>query len=141
MDYKQLTSPCGIDCFNCNVYKDNITEQMKSYLAATLKKDINDVACKGCRSQGGCAIYPLPCDTLKCTKEKGVDFCYECAEFPCEKLTPCAEQSEKYPHNIKVYNLCKISKIGLEKWAEEANDIRERYSKVKFMVGKGPMLK
>jgi hypothetical protein len=39
---------------------------------------------------------------------------------------------------MKVYNLCRIKKVGLEKWAnEEAGQIRKRYFKGKFVVGKG----
>jgi len=32
------------------------------------------------------------------------------------------------PHNIKVFNLCLINKMGLEKWAEsKAGDARQTY--------------
>lgn len=137
MDYKKLTSPCGIDCFNCKIYEENITEQMKEHLAGILKKSKNEVICKGCRVQGKCVLYPFPCATLECVKAKGVEFCFECFEFPCEKLNPCVDKAEKYPHNLKVFNLCKISKMGLEKWAKETKDIRKRYFTGEFTVGRG----
>jgi hypothetical protein len=118
MNIKELTAPCGIDCFNCQVYEDNITPQMREYLSGVLKKPEDEVACKGCRKQGGCAMYP----------------------FPCEKFIPSADQAEKYPHNLKVFNLCRISGAGLEKWAEEVKGIREKYFRGRFVVGKGPVL-
>jgi len=32
------------------------------------------------------------------------------------------------PHNTKVFHLCRIKKVGLEKWAkEEAGDILDTY--------------
>lgn len=36
--------------------------------------------CGGCRS-GRCLLGD--CAVQKCVTERGVDFCYECAEFPC----------------------------------------------------------
>ena len=38
---------------------------------------------------------------MACAKEQGVDFCYECKDFPCQKLQPLAEGAERYPHNLK----------------------------------------
>ncbi len=141
MDLKRLTSPCGLDCFNCQVYEKNITDEMRNYLAGVLKKAPDEVACKGCREQNGCSIYPLPCATLDCVKSNKVEFCFECDKFPCDKFNPCADGAQKYPHNLKVFNLCRISKVGLDKWAQEAKSIRNKYFAGKFIVGKGPILK
>jgi hypothetical protein len=41
------------------------------------------------------------------------------------------------PHNLKVYNLCRIKKIGLDRWIEEAGQIRKNYFTGKFVMGKG----
>jgi hypothetical protein len=58
--------------------------------------------------------------------------------FPCVLLAPIADQAAQYPHNIKLYNLCRIKKVGLERWIEEeAGQIRKKYFKAKFVVGKG----
>jgi hypothetical protein len=27
-DKKALTSPCGLDCFNCEIYEDNLTNDL-----------------------------------------------------------------------------------------------------------------
>jgi hypothetical protein len=49
-----------------------------------------------------------------------------------------ANKAEMYPHNMKLYNLCRIKKIGLERWIEEeAGEIRSKYFTGKFIVGKG----
>lgn len=139
MNHKALTAPCGIDCFNCEVYEKNITGEFQSFLAKTLNKTEAEIPCQGCR-QSGCTIYPHKCATLECITEKGHDFCYECAEFPCEKLQPCKAGADKYPHNLKIYNLCRIQTIGIEKWAAEAKTIREKYFKGSFIPGTGPVL-
>ncbi|MCB2166737.1 MAG: hypothetical protein KQI78_03680 [Deltaproteobacteria bacterium] len=47
--------------------------------------------------------------------------------FPCDYLHPYSDQAMKL-HNTKVFNLCRIKKVGLEKWAkEEAGDILDKY--------------
>ena len=71
-------------------------------------------------------------------KRKGVEFCCDCDDFPCEFLAPTADKAAQYPHNMKVYNLCRIKKVGLERWIEEeAGQIRKKYFTGKFVVGKG----
>ncbi len=82
-------------------------------------------------------IYQNGCETLDCVKEKGHNLCSECSDFPCKLLAPLAEGAAMYPHNMKVYNLCRIQKYGIEKWIEESSEIRTKYFKHKFVVGKG----
>ena len=78
------------------------------------------------------------CETLECVQNKKVDFCFACDDFPCSRLQPLAEGAERFPHNLKVYNLITIQNKGLEKWAAESTEIRERYFKGKFKIGAGP---
>ena len=87
-----------------------------------------------------CPSYEsLQCATWHCVQEKAVTFCYECGDFPCKLLMPTL-QGAQYPHNMKVYNLCRMKLVGVDKWAEEATDIRTRYFNGRFEVGKGPVL-
>ena len=140
-DKKDLTAPCGLDCFNCELYEDNITEKMTELIHHT-KMGIpkEEIACKGCRQQDGKHWHLLSagCATLDCVKAKGVELCSDCIDFPCAFLAPTADQAAKYPHNMKVFNLCRIKKAGLERWIEEeAGTIRKKYFTGKFAVGKG----
>lgn len=138
---RDLTAPCGIDCFNCPVYAGNITGETKALLAKQLDLEPAKVPCKGCREQQGCRLHWNACDTLDCVKEKGVEFCFECPEFPCGMLQPASDGAGKYPHNMKVFNLCRIKLVGVEKWAEEeAGEIRRKYYKGRFVVGRGPVM-
>lgn len=135
-----LTAPCGIDCFNCEMFEKNITEEMKSRIAALVNCKPEDVPCKGCRIQGTCSVVMKDCKTLACVKEKAVDFCYECNEFPCSKLQPCASRAEKLPHNMKVFNLCRIKQLGLGEWAKETSENRKKYYLGNMVLGEGPIL-
>jgi hypothetical protein len=138
-DKKELTAPCGLDCFNCDLYEDNLTAELLDLINTKMGIPKAEIPCKGCRAQDAKHFHlPEGCATLTCVKARGVDLCCNCAEFPCLYLAPTADQAGRYPHNMKVYNLCRIKKIGLEKWAnEEAGEIRKKYFKGKFVVGKG----
>ncbi|MDX2438941.1 MAG: DUF3795 domain-containing protein [Desulfobacterales bacterium] len=51
MDIKKLTAPCGLACFACGVYKDNITDELARQTAKMLGMEAKDVPCDGCRSE------------------------------------------------------------------------------------------
>ncbi len=132
---------CGIDCINCPMHEKNITEDLKNRVAAMMGKDPDEMICHGCRSDKRAAICPADCSTLTCSREKGVDFCFECPDFPCEKLNPASDRAERLPHNLKVYNSCRMKKMGPEKWLEEdAGPTTARYYKGKMVIGRGPVL-
>lgn len=41
--------------------------------------------CKGCRFGGGWSWWP-DCPVRDCLIQKGLGFCYQCDDFPCQKL-------------------------------------------------------
>jgi len=138
IDKKALTSPCGLDCFNCEIYIDNLTDELAELIHEKIGVPKEAIPCRGCRQEDG-VHYHLPngCATLECVKNMGVELCCDCADFPCLLLAPLADGAGMYPHNMKVYNLCRIKKIGLEGWIEESGQIRMKYFMSKFVVGKG----
>jgi hypothetical protein len=137
---RKLTAPCGLDCFNCEAHESNVTEEMRKVLSGAFDLAFADAHCKGCREQKGEKLgFPM-CETYKCAKKKGAVFCHECDEFPCQKLQPVKDGADRFPHNMKLYNLCRMKAVGLEEWAKEAPDIRKRYYFGKFVIGKGPVI-
>ncbi|MGD9155635.1 MAG: DUF3795 domain-containing protein [Bacillota bacterium] len=141
MNKKDLISPCGLDCFNCPIYEGNIYETSKKDLAIQTGVPEDVVSCKGCIEQKGHCPGCQDCETYVCVTGKGLQFCYECDDFPCFKLQPAVDGANFFPHNMKVYNLCRMKAIGVEKWAEdEATLIRKKYYTGKFKVGSGPQL-
>jgi hypothetical protein len=125
MDYKKLTAPCGKDCFNCPLYTgDENKENRKAFLQRNNFTE-DQFRCPGCRANNGncpgltiLGIDPH-CKTFACVQSKQVEYCFECDEFPCSRLQPVADRAERVPHALKVYNLCLIQKLGVDKWAVE----------------------
>ncbi|MCD6518348.1 MAG: DUF3795 domain-containing protein [Anaerolineae bacterium] len=136
---KALVAACGLDCFNCEIYEGNLTDELAELIHEKMGVPKQEIPCKGCSQQDG-KHYHLPpegCATLNCVKAKGVELCCDCDDFPCALLAPVADGAAMYPHNMKVYNLCRIKKFGLDQWIEEAGQIRERYFTAQFIVGRG----
>lgn len=82
-DKKNLSAPCGLDCFNCELHESNLTEKLSELIHSKMGIPKDEIACKGCRQQDG-KHYLLPsegCATLDCAKSKCVEFCYECIQF------------------------------------------------------------
>jgi len=138
MDYGQMTAPCGLDCFNCHFYlarKDKEAMNMVEKLSKEYDIPVDIMLCKGCRSHNG--RIPLQkhvfgdahrCAAYECSQGKGLRYCGDCDEFPCDNLHPYADKAGALPHNIKVFNLCLIKKMGLEKWAKtKASEVRKIY--------------
>ena len=115
MDYRQMTAPCGLDCFNCPVYLAGDNERIKKAVAERLNIPFVRVACRGCRNERRTIEFlnmTEPCNVYKCIDTKGIDFCSDCSDFPCDHLHPHADLASQRPHNTKVFNLSLIKKMG-----------------------------
>ncbi len=87
MDYEQLTSPCGLDCFNCPMYLANEDISLIAKISMKFSRSVKKARCAGCRSAKGRTAFQgdtEPCAVFRCTNQKNVTYCYECREFPCE---------------------------------------------------------
>ena len=70
----QRIAYCGVDCYECGSYKRG--------------------ACTGCRA----AEWEEDdiCKPVACCRAKGISFCRECGEFPCEEMRAFYEESENH---------------------------------------------
>ena len=138
VDYQQMTAPCGIDCFNCPMYLAVENTELRMKISKNLGIPSDQAICLGCRNEKGTIGFlgwTEPCNAYKCTEEKGISFCCDCSDFPCDHLHPYADRASEVPHNTKVFNLCLIKKMGLESWAEtKARSVKHTYFTEKFRV-------
>ncbi|MBU2549884.1 MAG: DUF3795 domain-containing protein [Proteobacteria bacterium] len=138
MDYFELTAPCGLDCWNCIMYKASQDEALRNNLAPKMGLSPEQAQCRGCRAEGGTIGFlgmTEPCNLFRCISAKGHDFCGDCDDFPCDHIHPYADRADKVPHNTKVFNLCLIKKMGLDDWAaNKAKSVKETYFKGKFKL-------
>jgi hypothetical protein len=105
-------------------YLASTNDTFKKQLSEKLGFESEKVVCGGCRNiEGNCQVlknygFSGNCKIYHCAKDHHVEFCNNCTEFPCDLLHPLADRADKFPHNLKVFNLCMIKKMGLENWAK-----------------------
>lgn len=105
MDKLALTAQCGLDCFNCELFENNLTEDLKQIIHTKLGIPLDEIRCQGCRVQDG-KHFHLPeegCSNLDCVKDMGVNLCCECDEFPCALLLPRLQRGQRIIHTTSKY--------------------------------------
>jgi hypothetical protein len=137
---RHLIAPCGIDCGICEAYLCAENRPIFDYLVS-LGIPEDKLPCTGCRNmKGACPVIAKPCATFNCVEAHGVEYCFECGEFPCGKLHPAADRGDKLPHNLKIFNLCTIRRDGVEGFVKKSADIKKKYFKGKMVIGSGPKM-
>lgn len=95
---------CGHDCARCITYiatlrnDDNLRRQSQSFYKERFGLDIplEKFNCEGGRSQN---VFELckECPFVKCCKERSVDSCSKCPEYPCKEISD---------YQVKYVNKC-----------------------------------
>ena len=133
-----MTAPCGLDCFNCAMYSAKDYEKLRLKVSEVMNVPVVKAYYLGCRNEKGTIGFlnwTEPCSVYKCTGDKGISFCFDCSDFPCDHLHPYADKASQVPHNTKVFNLCLIKKMGLESWAStKAKSVKDTYFKEQFKL-------
>ncbi|MFO7866194.1 MAG: DUF3795 domain-containing protein [Candidatus Aminicenantes bacterium] len=144
---KERLAPCGLHCGKCYAFVDG---DIKNY-SIGLKRSLGDfdiyaqrfvdmtgeqafrkypefkellsyfanVECRGCRKER-CKIFK-GCQVRNCSEQKKVDFCFQCADFPCNDTGFDSHLVKRW-----VAINMKIKKIGVEKYYQEVKD-KPRY--------------
>lgn len=117
---KRLAAVCGLFCPACSVFigSQEDPERLKG-IAERLQRPVEELECRGCRTEKRC-FYCAGCKKTSCAAEKGIDFCGECAEYPCEELK---EFQAEMPHRIELWKSQeRIKEAGYENWYMEMID-------------------
>lgn len=112
----QEDSYCGLFCGACPVLiankEDTVQETAKEW-------DMNpeDIQCHGCKSDT-VSVYCRTCDIKECAENNQVEFCFQCAEYPCDRLV--AFRNDESPHHsVVLKNLETIQEKGTQEWLEQ----------------------
>ncbi|MFX1593591.1 MAG: DUF3795 domain-containing protein, partial [Promethearchaeota archaeon] len=81
---------CGYNCYLCAARSDdiNIRQKMVDAWRKYLGHEIytaENVACDGCKSKGD-KIADKNCKARPCARDKGLESCAQCDDFPCDKV-------------------------------------------------------
>jgi len=109
-------APCSLMCHTCSAYEQGVISQTAKQLSKYTEgiyefyekhspnelerfkvfqeelEKCSEGKCSGCRNREhhGCSING--CFILDCTKERDIDYCGECAEFPCDRTQKIFEE-------------------------------------------------
>jgi hypothetical protein len=99
---------CGHDCSKCVTYlataedNDELREQSRQFYLTEFGQNIplTEMRCHGGRSND---LFYLcrGCPWMKCCRERGIDACSECGEYPCQ---PISEYFRKYVNKCNQKN-------------------------------------
>lgn len=108
----ELIAPCGM---NCNVCSNHL-----ALVNDTKAKGVKLPYCTGCRPRNKqCAFVKKKCDKVL---KHHVEFCYECTEFPCERITKLAKGYESRYRMSMVNNLQYIQEHGITAFLESERE-------------------
>lgn len=143
----RLVAYCGLNCGECGTYKGKffrmLARELKELIKAYHHLDwvpkfggidfdyeeflkgltyytklesgcFNENPCKGGCQVPGCMIKP-------CAKEKGVEICFECDEFPCKHFSKFLES---HPEIIKENE--EFKRLGKDEWLRKHLQRMER---------------
>ena len=107
--HADLIAPCGMNCALCANYL-----AMKYDLK---KQGLGMGYCPGCRPRGKNCIYMRKnCELMA----KGrVTFCFECADYPCQKLKNLDKRYRTSYHLSMIANLDYIKTHGLDEFLQQ----------------------
>lgn len=150
MTYEEIldaVGPCGLSCEKCFAYAEGDIRQLSLKLKEKLGNfgpfakrfetllggpifakypDFNEMVeyltsenCKGCRDEN-CKLFSS-CGVRPCHQQKGVDFCFQCADFPCQNTNFDEDLRTRWTALNK-----RIQDVGIETFYEETRD-KPRY--------------
>ena len=121
---EQIITPCGDDCSICPKYTAQTLEESKKVAELWYKVGWRDkvaspkeMKCLGCSSHKSCG-YGL----IDCLKERNIQKCNQCDDFPCDKINKMLQKTKEYENRCR--ELCSDTEFMILKKAffeKEAN--------------------
>ena len=108
MEYKTREYPqfsaCGLNCGLCSRYYT-----------------VGSSRCPGCAGDGFSEVHP-PCGILSCCQRKGLEYCFECDDFPCKKFDSWGDSDSFITHRNYRTDMEKAKRIGIEAYKAELDE-------------------
>ena len=114
---KNLAAICGLYCEACSLFIATTEDPVRlKGLAKRFELSEETIKCYGCRSDKR-GPYCQTCKMSACAADRGIDFCVQCTEYPCEELK---QFQSAMPHRIELWDdLERIKTVGYEEWLKE----------------------
>lgn len=105
MEYKQRSYPffsaCGLNCGLCPRHHTD-----------------GGSKCPGCAGEGFSAKHPS-CGVLSCSQRRGLEYCFECSDYPCKKYDGADNYDSFITHKNQLSDMEKARNLGSEAYKAE----------------------
>jgi hypothetical protein len=95
---------CGLNCGLCPRYYT-----------------VGSSRCPGCAGEGFSDVHPT-CGILSCCQRKGIEYCFECTEYPCPKYNSADLIDSFITHKNQFCDMCKAKQISMEVYKTELDE-------------------
>jgi len=113
---------CGLYCAACPNYRKTQSLAGQGRLSGRTTEPTD---CKGCKSDLLCQSWCAHCNLKDCARSKGLEFCNQCAEYPCANLEGFKHDAN-YPYHFEITGyLTDIKAKGKDAWLA---DMAKRWS-------------
>lgn len=130
-----LAAVCGAYCGACPVYRAWAARDMARLeaLAAQLGTPVERLMCTGCRTPAAFCLGG-DCEIKQCARERGVAFCPDCADYPCDALRQALRSRPYLPALCR--DALRLHGSGVTAWLRE-QDARWRCAECGTPVAAG----
>ena len=97
-------SACGLNCGLCPRY----------YTEGSSR-------CPGCGGEGFLETH-CSCSILPCCERKGVEYCFDCDEYPCKRYVSEDLYDSFISHKNQIADMKKAKRIGIDFYMSELNE-------------------
>ncbi|MBN1202878.1 MAG: DUF3795 domain-containing protein [Anaerolineae bacterium] len=119
MEFKR-DAYCGLYCGACPVFlatADSSPDALQA-LAEQMNTDPETLRCYGCKSEKT-VTWRSGCRLKACARERGLEFCIECDEYPCANLVAFTIDRQYAYHTLVLKNMEVIRREGVTAWLEQ----------------------
>ncbi|MCP3940044.1 MAG: DUF3795 domain-containing protein [Desulfobacteraceae bacterium] len=110
---------CGSYCGACSIAMYSNTGRADEFVACLGGVPEEELSCGGCKSDNiyaGCKA----CGIRRCAREKSVEYCIDCTDYPCKSYRTWQKAAKLLPHlNGAAASLENIKSDGVDHWLDE----------------------
>lgn len=98
----EMIAACGLDCSECDIRRAKDDPGLAQEIIDWFQRELNvevkpeELRCGWCKGERAHHWSP-DCWILGCcVDDKGLEFCFQCEDFPCQELAEWAKRSQRY---------------------------------------------
>lgn len=129
-------APCGLNCYQCEVYKATIEDSInkkielaEKFTSPEYEVSPEDINCLGCHRDSTLVFkFCRECELRQCATHHNVINCGYCEDYACDKISNILDND---PNNKKILDEIHISKDGSYKFVAHISRLE---GKIKWKV-------